>query len=205
MLDALFGPDVNWMLPLAAATVATVLAYVIAEAAARGVRALLAPFSSNIDATLQAPVVRGPIRITRIVVLLAALAILLAPALRLAGAPITVGLEASFLRDWFFGPGVRILIIGLVTYLAVRVIAAAANRLEEDVSHDTATVDAVERAKRARTVSRLVQNALTTIVLSLAFLMLLTECNVDVARGSSAWPWGLAPRPSSRTSSPASS
>jgi small conductance mechanosensitive channel len=58
-------------------------------------------------------------------------------------------------------------------------IAASAGRLEDEIARSTSP-DMGERLKRARTLSRLVQNALTAIVVSIAGLMVLNQFQIDI-------------------------
>ena len=69
--------------------------------------------------------------------------------------------------------------VALLTYLLVRLIATSTARLEAQVMHGGGP-DRVEHVKRARTLSRLVKNALTSLVLGVALLMILRELNVDI-------------------------
>ena len=85
----------------------------------------------------------------------------------------------GMLRAWFFGSGVRIVVIGILTYVVLRMIAAGSSRLERAMSREE-TPDMVERMKRARTLSRLMQNALTVTVVVIAVLMVLRELRVDI-------------------------
>ncbi|MBI4265810.1 MAG: mechanosensitive ion channel family protein [Acidobacteria bacterium] len=181
MLEDLFGGPVNWIALVTALAVAVGVAYVLSEVAARLARAaLLGIGGRDADVGFHTPIVRRPIRITRAAVFIAALAALVPPASELAGASLPVGLDATVLAGWLFGSGLRVTLIALVTYLLVRVVASVARRLEDEISHDTAAVDASERIKRARTLSRLVQNALTVFVIAVALLMVLRELDVDV-------------------------
>ena len=63
--------------------------------------------------------------------------------------------------------------------MVIRIIAATARRLEEELARQE-TPDLVERLKRARTLSRLIQNALTSTIVVIAVLMMLRELRVDI-------------------------
>lgn len=68
MLDNLLGQDVEWVQALAALAVVGVIAYVVAELAARMTRTLLMALSVGDPAVaFRSPIVRRPIRITRTV------------------------------------------------------------------------------------------------------------------------------------------
>jgi len=125
-------------------------------------------------------IVHRPIRVVRAAVFLAVFTALLLPALDLIGVgPRVVGATSVSLGEWLFGSGLRIAIIAILAYVVVRIIAASARRLEEELSRQE-TPDMVERLKRARTLSRLVQNALTATIVVIAALMMLHELRVDI-------------------------
>jgi moderate conductance mechanosensitive channel len=90
-----------------------------------------------------------------------------------------MGMTSATLSEWFFGSGLRIVVIAILAYLVIRIIAAAAGRLEEELGREE-TPDMVERLKRARTISRLAQNALTAAIVGIAVLMMLRELRVDI-------------------------
>ena len=181
MLENLLSQDVvEWVQALAALAVVGVIAYTVAELAARMTRTLLVALSGG-DAAVEfrSPIVRRPIRITRTVIFAVVVAALVAPALEMVGVRLPIGVTSVELTGWLLRSGLRILIIALLTYLIVRVIAAASRRLEDMVSHE-GSPDVQEQLKRARTLSRLVQNALTAFAILIATLMILRELDVDV-------------------------
>ena len=181
MLENLLSQDVvEWVQALAALAVVGVIAYTVAELAARMARTLLVALSGG-DAAVEfrSPIVRRPIRITRTVIFAVVVAALVAPALEMVGVRLPIGVTSVELTGWLLRSGLRILIIALLTYLIVRVIAAASRRLEDVVSHEGSR-DVQEQLKRARTLSRLVQNALTAFAILIATLMILRELDVDV-------------------------
>jgi moderate conductance mechanosensitive channel len=122
-----------------------------------------------------------PVRVARVVIFLVVLLALLLPALDMAGAgaglPLGAGRRA--LVSWLVASGLRILVVALLTYLLVRLIAKSTARLEAHVMVGGGP-DRVEHVKRARTLGRLVKNALTALVLGVALLTILRELNVDV-------------------------
>ena len=181
MLDNLLSQDVvEWVQALGALAVVGVIAYTVAELAARMARTLLVALSGG-DAAVEfrSPIVRRPIRITRTVIFAVVVAALVAPALEMVGVRLPIGVTSVELTGWLLRSGLRILIIALLTYLIVRVIAAASRRLEDVVSHE-GSPDVQEQLKRARTLSRLVQNALTAFAILIATLTILRELDIDV-------------------------
>ena len=151
------------------------IAYVTAETAARFARTTLLFFDAHTT------MAQRPTRIVRAIVFLLMTAVLLRPALSLAGLSPTVGIETRALSDWLFDSGLRIGLILGVTYVVVRAIAAMTARFEAMLRRDTATgIDALEHVKRARTLGGLVQRVLTIVVVSIGALMILRELRVDI-------------------------
>ena len=159
---------------------AIAVSYAVAEAAARGVRWVFLSLSDEDDAAgFRSPIVRRPIRIVRMTVLAVTAALLISPALRLAGADVTVGIEPEALAGWLLSRGLRVVAIALLAFTAVRVVAAAVDRLER---HLTSTAGRVPDAhtKRARTLCVLARRALDAVVATVAVLMILRELGLDV-------------------------
>ncbi len=173
-------PHPDWARVTLALAAVVVIAYLLAKFAGRLARSALVTIVRR-DGPLQAigAAVHHPIRIIRFAVFAAVVLALTMPALELAGVETTVGLTSRTLTAWVFGSGLRILIIGILTYALLRIIAATSRRLEDEMGQAT-SADMMERLKRARTVSRLVQNALTVLVVSIAGLMVLHELQVDI-------------------------
>jgi small-conductance mechanosensitive channel len=124
--------------------------------------------------------VQRPIRVTRAVVFLSAVLALLPPALHLAGAPIPGGVAPDVLTTWLLGSGLRIAVIAFVTYLLLRIMASAEQRLEAELRRDSSAGEAAERAKSARTLGKLAQNLATVLLIAVATLMVLRELRVDI-------------------------
>ena len=169
-----------WMNIVAAAAVVGAIAYMVSEIAGRFARgALVGILQREQAAGSVSPIVKGPIRVVRAAVFLAVFAALLLPALDLIGVGPRVGVTPVSLGEWVFGSGLRIAVIAILAYVVLRIIAAGARRLEEELGRQE-TPDMVERLKRARTLSRLVQNALTAMIVVIAALMMLRELSVDI-------------------------
>ena len=182
MLNGLLGVNAVWWQLALAMLVVAALAYTIAEIAARALRTmLLAVSGGEEESSFRSPIVRGPIRLTRAVVFLLVVAALAIPAVNAAGAEVPFGQSMEGLGRWFLGAGLRIPIIVLLAYVLIRIIATAARRLEDTISQSPGTTaDAIERFKRARTLSRLVQNALTVVVAAIALLMVLQQLQINI-------------------------
>jgi small-conductance mechanosensitive channel len=178
----LLGPDVDLTRVAAAGLAVVLVAYAVAEVAARVTRAaLVASAVGKRAADLRRPIVRRPIRLVRLTVFVVVAATLVSPALELAGVGTPFGLSSEGLVDWFVRSGVRVLVIALLAWVITRIVAAAVLRLEEELGHDApGDVEANERLKRANTLGRLLQNAVNVLVGAIATLMILRELNIDI-------------------------
>jgi small conductance mechanosensitive channel len=160
--------------------VVAALSFIAAELAARLARMAFASIlRRDPQRSFTVPLVHRPIRIVRLAVFLAVGGALILPALDMAGVRMSSGRQSAALSTWLFDSGLRIVLIGTIAYVLVRFIAAAARRLEDEIG-DEPSPDAIERIKRAKTIGRLVQHALTTSVVSIAGLMMLRELRVDI-------------------------
>jgi small conductance mechanosensitive channel len=170
----------DWVAALTALTAVAILAYIAAEGAARAARLLLvATIERGTPVSFSGPIVRRPIRVVRATVFLGVCAALSLPALDLASVATPPLLSSTVVGVWLLGRGLRIALIAILTYVLIGVIAASAGRLEDEIARSTSP-DMGERLKRARTLSRLVQNALTAIVVSIAGLMVLNQFQIDI-------------------------
>lgn len=176
----LFDTQFDWQNVGMAVALSLLVAYALAELAARLARlALMTLLGEGDPVTFRSPIVRGPIRLVRATVFLLALLAVAPPALKLAGAQITHGLEVQTLSDWLFRSGLRIALIAVVTYVITRFITTTVKRFEYTISQGT-RLDVLERAKRARTLGGLIQNGLVVLVVAIAGLMVLQELNVNI-------------------------
>ena len=73
----------------------------------------------------------------------------------------------------------RIAGIAIGAYILVRIVRAAARRLERHLLQGTG-LDVVERTKRAQTLARILQKTLVVIVVIMAALMMLREADIDI-------------------------
>ena len=171
----------TWPEAAAAILAALVLAYLLGEIAARLARATFLSLSGRAEAfDVRSPVVRRPVRLVRAVVVLAAAVLLIPPALKLTGAEISMGLNPTTVIEWFLGTGVRVVLIAVLAFAAVKLVQVAVHRIEAGLASGTGP-EAVERGKRARTLGALLRNTIDAIVVGLASLMVLRELGVDIA------------------------
>jgi small conductance mechanosensitive channel len=160
-----------------AIAVAIAVAYVIADIVARVVDSVLRAIIE--DRETQAQFVDRPRRIVRLLVFLVVAAALTSPALRLAGYPTRFGGNPEAVLRWFLDAGLRIVVIAIGAYFVIRIGSAGARRFEREMSRGTG-LNVIERTKRAQTLGRLLQKALSVLVIGIAGLMILRELNVDI-------------------------
>jgi moderate conductance mechanosensitive channel len=128
---------------------------------------------------VSSPHVRGPIALVSGAVFVFVTAILLFPAFEMAGLRPRAGVHLRTLANWSFESGLRVILIIVLAYAVVRVAALLITRFEHNLSLGT-DLDALERAKRARTLGAVVQKATTVLVIGSAVLMALQSVGVDV-------------------------
>jgi moderate conductance mechanosensitive channel len=188
MIEWLVGPHDDWAGIAIAVGIALVVAYTAALLAGRLARRALAGFtaadgeahgSAAVADAIRARDWERPVRITRFAVFAAMLLVLLLPLVNIASGGVSAQVSRGVIVAWVMSSGLRILLVALLAYLLVRAIATSASRLEAQVLSGGGP-DRLEHVKRARTLSRLVQNALTALVLAVATLTILRELNVDI-------------------------
>jgi len=167
----------NWPELALAVAVALIVAYIVADVVARVVWSILHAIVE--DREVQAQFVDRPRRIVRIVVFLVSLAALASPALKLAGYRTSFGGNPDALLRWFLDAGLRIVVITIAAYFVIRIGSAAARRFEREMSRGSG-LNVIERTKRAQTLGRLLQKALSVVVIGIAGLMILRELSVDI-------------------------
>lgn len=180
MLSEVFGNQFEWTTAAAALGVVFVAAWAAAQIAARGARAALVALSGEAaPSQLGAPVVRRSIRIIGTLVFLLVSATLMAPALEMAGAKIERGLRLAGLVDWLLTSGLHVALVAALAYGLIRIVGLVVTRLEAELSRE-AGPRGLERAKRARTLGRLIRNVVNTVVIVIASLMVLQEFGINI-------------------------
>jgi moderate conductance mechanosensitive channel len=125
------------------------------------------------------PLVRGPLRLIGLTVFLLLVGVILFPALELAGFQPRAGISLRTLADWIFDSGWRIPVIVLVAYALIRMTALLVSRFEHELSSQT-SLDALERAKRARTLGAVVNKVTTVLITGIALLMVLDVFHISI-------------------------
>ena len=155
----------------------------IAWAAARAARwAATAAMRNLLRDTLStaSPLVRAPLRLIGLATFALVFAVLVFPAYEIAGLHPRAGLHLRTLSTWAFDSGLRIVLIGAFSYAVIRMVAVGVQRFEHDINFGSG-LDALERAKRARTLGSVLTNITTVLVLAIAVLMILREFQVDIS------------------------
>jgi small conductance mechanosensitive channel len=159
-----------------ALALAATLAGTLALIAARLARRVLTSVGRE---TLGEPLARGTLRVIRALTFVVAFAVFAFPALDLAGVDLRVGLRSDDLGRWAAETGVRIAAILLLAFVVVRLLAGVIVRAEREMAVGTG-LDALERRKRAQTVSSIVRRALSALIWTTAMLIVLREVDVDI-------------------------
>ena len=126
------------------------------------------------------PAVRGPLRLIGASTFILVLALLIVPILELAGLRPRTGVRLRTLMVWSFSSGLRVLLIAALAYALVRMSTLFVRRFEHQLTLGTGQ-DALERAKRARTLGSLIRSAAIALIVGIAALMILRELGLDIA------------------------
>jgi small conductance mechanosensitive channel len=174
-----FDAPVQWQTLLLALIPALLIAWLAARLVRRiATRALSALVHDTIAAS--SPLVRGPLRLLGAATFLLIFGLIVAPAFEIAGLRPRTGIHLRPLATWAFESGLRILLVAALAYALVRAVTLLVQRFEHEVNRGT-TLDALERAKRARTLGSLVRNVASALIVGIAVLMVLRELGVDIA------------------------
>jgi small conductance mechanosensitive channel len=167
----------NWPELSLALALALVAAYVVMSVVGRRVEVLL---RSIVADDHERRLVDSPLPVIRFLIFLITAVALGIPALRLAGFRGASIRNPEAFTEWLFGSGVTIAFIGVAAYVIIRIGSSAARQLERTMSAGTG-LDVIERTKRARTLSRLLQTSLKAVVITIAGLTALREFGVDTS------------------------
>ena len=126
------------------------------------------------------PLVRGPLRLVAAAAFVLALALLIVPFFELVGLRPRTGISLQAVATWGFRSGLRVLLIAALAYALIRAVTLLVARFEHEINRGTG-LDALERAKRARTLGSLIRNVATVVLAGVAALMILRELGADIA------------------------
>ena len=167
----------NWPEITLALALAFVAAYLVADLVARAAESML---RAIVPDEREKRFVDRPGRLIRLFIFLIAAAALSFPALSIAGYRTDFAGDRETMMRWLLDHGLRIALIAVAAYVAIRIGSAAARRFEREMSTGTG-LDVIERTKRAQTLGRLVQKTLSVVVTIIAGLMVLRELGIDTA------------------------
>ena len=126
------------------------------------------------------PLIKAPLRLIGVATFVLLFAVLVFPGFEIAGLQPRAGLHLRTLSSWAFDSGLRILLILAVGYALIRVVAVGVQRFEHDINFGTG-LDALERAKRAKTLGGILSSMTTIVVIAIATLMILNEFHVNIS------------------------
>ena len=179
MWSRLFTGPADWHLLVAAIIPTFLVAWLAGRYArrivARAMRALLGETLST-----SSRFVRAPLRVVGAAIFLLVFLALIFPAFEIAGLHPRAGVRLRSLNVWAFDSGLRVLLITAAAFALIRTVTVAVQRFEHDVNFGTG-LDALERAKRARTLGSVLSNITTITVIAVASLMILHEFQVDIS------------------------
>jgi small conductance mechanosensitive channel len=174
-----FDPPTDWQTLAFAFVAASLVAWIVSRIgrrlAARGLRAMLGETMAP-----SSPAVRGPLRLIGAAIFVLVLALLIVPIFEIAGLHPRTGIRLRTLVVWVFSSGLRVLLIAALAYALVRTCTLFVRRFEHQLNLGTG-LDAMERAKRARTLGTVIRNVTTALVAGIAGLMILRELHIDIA------------------------
>lgn len=154
--------------------IAWLAARLVRQLATAGLRRLLQD-----TVAVSSPLVRGPLRLIGLTAFGLIIAVLIFPAFQLVGLRPRTGLPLRRLTEWTFASGLRIVLIMLLAYAVIRTVTLLVTRFQHEVTQGTG-LDALERAKRARTLGGVIQKVTTIVVIAIATLIVLRELQVDI-------------------------
>jgi small-conductance mechanosensitive channel len=169
---------VDWHIVLTVIAPTLIVAVLAAILVRRGAERLLKAAMSD-QLTVRSPAVRGPLRVITAATFVLTISLLVPPVFEVAGLPTPTGVRTDAILEWVIRSGPMVLFIGLLAYALIRTTGLLVRRFEHQVSQGT-TVDALERAKRARTLGSLIQRVSTISITSAALLMILGHVGVDI-------------------------
>lgn len=80
-------------------------------------------------------------------------------------------------RDWFFSSGLKIVLILIITFIAIKIIRAISSRATKLFLRKE---DDVEAQKRAKTLSSVIRNVLNVLIYIVAFLTILGHLGIEI-------------------------
>jgi small conductance mechanosensitive channel len=158
---------------------AMTLAFIAAEVVTRLARLGLVRLVAHPDPDVARTSTQRITRAIRWLSFVAMAAVLAVPAIELAGIRTTADLHPERVLNWLLGSGVRVLLVVTLAWLVIRIADVIVSRMERQASAEIGP-EAVEKAKRIRTLGNLVEYVVGIFVTGAAALMILRELNLDI-------------------------
>jgi len=169
----------DWQLVALVVIPTALIALLAARAARSAVAAIMRRLLRDTIATTS-PLIKAPLRLIGLATFSLMFSVLIFPAFEAAGLHPKAGLHLRTLSTWAFDSGLRVLLVAAFAFALIRTVGIGVKRFEHDVNFGTG-LDALERAKRARTLSNVLTNITTIVILLIAALMILREFDVDIS------------------------
>ena len=172
-------PVPDWQLVALVVIPTALIALLAARAARSAVAAIMRRLLRDTIAT-SSPLIKAPLRLIGLATFSLMFSVLIFSAFEAAGLHPKAGLHLRTLSTWAFDSGLRVLLVAAFAFALIRTVGIGVKRFEHDVNFGTG-LDALERAKRARTLSNVLTNITTIVILLIAALMILREFDVDIS------------------------
>src|SRR5829696_4024711 len=179
MWRRLFLGPADWQMVGLVVVAVAVIAWAIARAARRIAERMMRSLLQD-TLSVSSPLVRAPLRLIGFGTFTLIFFVLIFPAFEAVELRPRTGLELRTLSAWAFHSGLKVLLVAVVAFAVVRMVGVAVKRFEHDINFGTG-LDALERAKRARTLGSVLTNITTFVVLITCTLMILREFGVDIS------------------------
>jgi small-conductance mechanosensitive channel len=178
MWKRLFDGEADWRYVLAALLGTLLVAWIGARLARRFTAAAMKGAVG--DALVPtSPLVRGPLRLVGGTAFVLIFAVLIFPALELAGLKPRTGVHLERLSEWSFNYGLTLLATMVFCYALVRITALLVTRFEYELNRGT-TLDALERAKRARTLGTVINKVVSITLSGVVLLVMLHSFGLNI-------------------------
>jgi small conductance mechanosensitive channel len=174
----LFDGEGSWQSVLTAIIVTALLAWIGARVARRFTAAAMKGAVGD-SLVPTSPLVRGPLRLVGGTAFALIFAVLIFPALELAGLKPRTGVHLEKLSEWSFNHGLTLLATIVFCYALVRITALLVTRFEYELNRGT-TLDALERAKRARTLGTVINKVVTITLSAVVLLVMLHSFGLNI-------------------------
>jgi moderate conductance mechanosensitive channel len=179
MWKRIFDGQADWKYVLAALAVVALVAWIGSRLVRRATAAAMSGVMGG-SLLSHSPLVRGPLRLVSVAAFLLIFAVLLFPALEVSGLEPRTGLHLRELSTWSYQKGLPLLATIVISYALIRITGLLVTRFEHELNLGT-SLDALERAKRARTLGSVINKVVTGALSAVVLLMVLTAFGVNIA------------------------